>query len=185
MSAPTLTSSRLILRPWRESDLPAFASMNADSRVMRFFPATLSRQDSDALAARIRARMQAHPFGFWAVEIPGVADFAGFVGLSIPAFEAHFTPCMEIGWRLAAPFWGCGYATEAATAALDHAFHTLNVPEVVAFTATSNLPSRAVMERLGMLHDADEDFDHPAVPEGHALRRHVLYRMRKQGWPPR
>jgi ribosomal-protein-alanine N-acetyltransferase len=185
MSAPTLTTSRLLLRHWRDDDLPAFARMNADPRVMRHFPAPLSRQDSDAFAARIRARMQENAFGLWAVEIPGLTDFAGFVGLSVPAFEAHFTPCMEIGWRLAPSFWGCGYATEAANAALDHAFRTLNVDEVVSFTAPRNLPSRAVMERLGMRHNPDEDFDHPALPEGHALRRHVLYRLAKQDWSQR
>lgn len=185
MSAPTLSTSRLVLRHWVDEDLPAFARMNADARVMKYFPTLLSRADSDAFAARIRARMQENPFGLWALEIPGHARFAGFVGLSVPAFEAHFTPCMEIGWRLDASFWGHGYATEAAAAALDHAFHTLNVAEVVSFTAACNAPSRAVMERLGMRHKPDEDFDHPAVPERHALRHHVLYRSAKQDWQQR
>ena len=143
---------------------------------MEYFLKPLSREESDAMAARIEANLAQRGFGLWAVEIPTVTPFAGFIGLSIPSFPAHFTPCVEIGWRLAAEFWGRGYATEGARAVLDLAFTKLRMVEVVSFTATINQPSRRVMERIGMTHDSAEDFDHPNIAAGHPLRRHVLYR---------
>src|SRR5262249_27810186 len=146
-------------------------------RVMEFFPAPLSREESDAQVDRIEAHFDRHGFAQWAVEIPGVAPFAGFIGLSIPRFEAHFTPCVEIGWRLAAPHWGRGFATEGARAALAFGFKTLGLAEIVSFTAVVNLRSRRVMEKLGMTHQPGDDFDHPVLPEGHWLRRHALYRI--------
>lgn len=176
MSAPVLSTSRLILRPWRDSDLPAFAELNADPQVMRYFPAVLDRQASDALAARIRDRLDTTQFGFWAVQITGVTDFAGFIGLSVPSFDAPFMPCVEIGWRLARPYWKMGYASEGARAALAYAFDTLRLPQVVAYTAAINTSSILVMQRLGMRHHASDDFGHPALPEDHPLRQHVLYR---------
>jgi RimJ/RimL family protein N-acetyltransferase len=106
-----------------------------------------------------------------------VTPFAGFVGLSVPGFEAQFTPCVEIGWRLDAAYWNRGYASEAARAALEFGFASLHLEEVVSFTVPGNVRSRRVMEKLGMTHSPDDDFDHPALPEGHALRRHVLYRL--------
>jgi RimJ/RimL family protein N-acetyltransferase len=175
---PTIRTSRLRLRLWRDEDLPAFAALNADPTVMEFFPKPLDRAESDALAARIRGHFARHGFAQWAVEVPGVADFIGFVGLSVPSFEAHFTPCIEIGWRLAAEHWGRGYATEAARAALDFGFRQLDLEEIVSFTVPANRRSRAVMERIGMTRTPTDDFDHPALPEGHPLRRHVLYRAR-------
>ena len=153
--------------------------MNADPRVMEFFPACLSRQDSDAMLDRLHANIAERGFGFWALEIEGVASFAGTVGLSVPRFVAHFTPCIEVGWRIAADFWGQGYATEAAKAALAFGFDQLQQSEIVAFTVPANVKSRRVMEKAGMTHDPAGDFDHPSLPEGHALRRHVLYRKRK------
>jgi RimJ/RimL family protein N-acetyltransferase len=172
-----LKTERLLLRPWRDDDLAPFAAMNADPEVMRHFPATLDRAESDALAGRIREGFAARGFGNWAVEVPGVTSFAGFVGLSVPRFDAPFMPCVEIGWRLARACWGKGYATEAARAALAFGFGDLKLPEIVSFTAVANLPSRRVMERLDMRHDPTGDFDHPSLPEGHRLRRHVLYRV--------
>jgi len=174
-----LVTPRLRLREWRDRDLAPFAALNADPEVMRYFPEPLDRAASDALVGRIRDHFDRHGFGPWALEISGVAECAGFVGLMVPAFETHFTPCTEIGWRLARAFWGEGYATEAAQAALDYAFEVLKADEVVAMTVPANRPSRAVMERLGMTRDAADDFDHPRVPEGHELRRHVLYRKRR------
>jgi len=174
-----LVTPRLRLREWRDSDLAPFAALNADAQVMRYFPEPLDRAASDALVGRIRDHFVRHGFGPWAVEISGVAECAGFVGLMVPAFEAHFTPCVEIGWRLARAVWGRGYATEAARAALDYAFTALKADEVVAMTVPSNRPSRAVMERLGMTRDPADDFDHPNLPVGHALQRHVLYRKRR------
>jgi RimJ/RimL family protein N-acetyltransferase len=145
--------------------------------VAEFLHAPLSREESDALIARIEAHFDEHGFGLWAVEVPGVAPLAGFVGLSVPRFEARFTPCVEIGWRLAPACWGSGYATEGARAALDFGFGELGLEEIVSFTVPANTRSRRVMEKLGMSHRAEDDFDHPALPEGHRLRRHVLYRL--------
>lgn len=171
-----LRTERLLLRRWRAADRAPFAALNADPRVVEFLPGPLSRAESDALAARIDALVAQHGFAPWAVEVPGEVPFAGFVGLAVPAFEAAFTPCVEIAWRLAASCWGRGYATEAARAALAFGFEHLGLAEIVAFTVPANLRSRRVMERLGMTHDPADDFDHPALPAGHALRRHVLYR---------
>jgi len=174
-----LVTPRLRLREWRDSDLAPFAALNADPEVMRYFPEPLDRAASDALVGRIRDHFARHGFGPWAVEIPGVAECAGFVGLMVPTFEAHFTPCVEIGWRLARTAWGKGYATEAARAALDYGFNVLNLYEIVSMTVPANRPSRAVMERLGMARNPADDFDHPRLPVGHALQRHVLYRKRR------
>jgi RimJ/RimL family protein N-acetyltransferase len=150
--------------------------MNADPAVMEFFLKPLDRAESDATAARIRDHFACRGFGPWAVEVPGVAEFIGFVGLSVPTFQAHFTPCVEIGWRLARDHWGRGYATEAARAALEFGFGQLALGEIVSFTTALNLRSQRVMQRIGMTRSPADDFDHPAVPEGHPLRRHVLYR---------
>jgi len=182
VTPPTLRAERLLLRPWREEDLRPFAAMNADPRVMEFFPALLTREESDALAARCQTRLVERGFGLWAVEIPGVAPFAGCVGLAVPGFVAPFTPCVEVGWRLAHAHWGNGYATEAARAAVAFGFDTLRLDEILAFTVPSNRASRRVMEKLGMTRDPGADFDHPGVPEGHPLRRHVLYRLAREAW---
>ncbi len=182
---PILTTARLRLRQWREEDLAPFAALNADPQVMEFFPKVLTRAESDAVAGRIRDHFARHGFGLWAVEAPGVADFVGFVGLAIPSFEAHFTPCVEIGWRLAREHWGHGYATEAATAALAFGFGDRSLEEIVAFTVPANIPSRRVMGRLGMRHSPSDDFEHPAIADGHPLRSHVLYRLRRADWKPR
>lgn len=173
----TLTTARTVLRPWRPEDLPAFAELNADREVMRHFPTTLDRAQSDAVAERLRNHMRTHGFGPWALEIPGVTPFAGFVGLMRVGFDAPFVPAVEIGWRLARPWWGKGYASEAARAAARFAFDVLQLDELVSFTAPANVRSRAVMTRIGMRHCPDEDFLHPLIPPGHRLRRHVLYRL--------
>jgi RimJ/RimL family protein N-acetyltransferase len=174
-----LQTRRLLLRPWRESDLEPFAALNTDPAVMEHFAKPLDRSESDAFVARIRAHFAREGFGFWAVEVPGVAPLVGLVGLARPAFEAHFTPCVEVGWRLAREHWGKGYATEAARASIRFGFEQLGPDEIVSFTVPGNVRSRAVMERIGMTRSADDDFDHPALPEGHRLRRHVLYRIRR------
>lgn len=168
-----LYTQRLILRDWRDSDLDAFAALTADPEVMRHFPAVLDRAESDALAERLRARIAEDGIGFWAVERPGVADFIGFVGLSRIRFEAPFAGNVEIGWRLAREHWGQGLASEAARACLHFGFDTMDLPRIVSFTVPENQRSRRVMEKLGMRHEGE--FDHPLLPAGHALRRHVLY----------
>lgn len=178
----TLTTPRLILREWRDEDLPAFAALNADPRVMEFMPKIMTRDESDAMVARIRDHFARRGFGLWAVEVAGCAPFIGFIGLSVPRFEAHFTPCVEVGWRLAFDYWGRGYATEGARAALRYGFEELKLEEIVSFTAVVNRRSSAVMERIGMSHEAADDFDHPVLPAGHPLRRHVLYRMSRSAW---
>jgi RimJ/RimL family protein N-acetyltransferase len=171
-----LSTERLLLRPWRPEDREPFARLNADPRVMEYFPAVLTREESDAGADRIHDHFARRGWGFWAVEIAGVTPFAGFIGLGTPRFEAHFTPCTEIGWRLAAEFWGKGYASEGARAALAFGFDRLGLTEIVSFTAVSNARSRRVMERIGMVRDVSGDFDHPNVPVGSPVRPHVLYR---------
>jgi RimJ/RimL family protein N-acetyltransferase len=182
MLVPTLTTTRLRLRNWQDADLEPFASLNADPRVMEHYPATLDRAQSDAFAIRARTKLAERGFGLWALEVRDGAPFVGYVGLAEPSFQAHFTPCIEIGWRLAYDHWGRGYASEAASAVLEHAFGMLALSEIVAFTAVGNRRSRRVMERLGMHRVPSEDFDHPSLPEGHPLRPHVLYRLTRQSW---
>lgn len=165
------------MRPWRPSDREPFAALNADPQGMEHFPAPLSRKESDAFAAASAEAITRQGWGRWALEIAETGEFIGFTGLHRPTFEAHFLPAVEIAWRLSRRSWGKGYATEAATAALDVAFDRLGLDEVVSFTAAANLRSRAVMERLGMTRDPAEDFDHPVLPSGHRLRRHVLFRL--------
>jgi RimJ/RimL family protein N-acetyltransferase len=172
-----LRTDRLCLRRWRLDDRVAFARLNADPRVMEFFPRLLATAESDAMVDRIEAHFQTHGFGWWAIEIPGITQFAGFVGLAIPRFTAAFTPCVEIGWRLDADYWNHGYATEGARAALEFGFQTLRLQEIVSFTVPANVRSRRVMEKIGMTHSEADDFEHPVLPEGHPLRRHVLYRL--------
>lgn len=155
-----------MLRGWRISDLETFAAMNADPRVMRFMPSLLTREQSDAYATRIADH--------FVVELDD--EFIGVTGLSRPTFGAHFTPCVEIGWRFRADFHNRGYATEAARAVLAYGFE-MGLDEIVSFTVPHNLPSRRVMEKLGMRFEGE--FDHPRLPEGHELRRHVLYRIKR------
>ena len=179
---PELRTERLLLRGWRDSDLESFAALNADPAVMEFMPRSLERAECDAIVGRIRDHFAEHGFGWWAVEVPGIAPFIGFVGISVPRFEAHFMPCVEIGWRLARAYWGKGYATEAARAANAFGFEQAGLDEIVSFTAMVNRRSLSVMRRLGMTHDRSDDFDHPALAEDHPLCRHVLYRMRRRDW---
>lgn len=172
-----LRTERLVLRRWRDEDRDPFAALNADPVVMEHYPATLSRAESDAFVDRVEAHLDEAGWGLWAVEVAESGDFAGYVGLWPASFEAHFTPAVEVGWRLARAHWGRGYATEAARAAVADGFARVGLEEIVSFTAVVNERSQAVMRRLGMTRDPGEDFDHPGLPEGHRLRRHVLYRL--------
>jgi RimJ/RimL family protein N-acetyltransferase len=171
-----------MLRHWRESDREPFARLNADLRVMEHMPHVLSKQDSDALADRIGVHFRQHRFGLCAVELRRDGSFIGFIGLSVPSFDAPFTPCVEVGWRLAADCWGQGLATEGANAIVRYGFETLGLDELVSFTVPANARSLRVMGKLGMTHDPADDFDHPRLPPGHPLRRHVLYRLNRSVW---
>jgi ribosomal-protein-alanine N-acetyltransferase len=164
------------------ADREPFAAMNADPAVMEHFPSTLSRRESDELVDAIIAGFDLNGFGLWAVELLQDGRFIGFTGLSVATFEASFTPAVEVGWRLARWAWGSGYATEAATAALEFGFSEARLEEVVSFTSVENTRSQAVMRRIGMTHDAADDFEHPRIPLGHRLRLHVLYRVSRQQW---
>ena len=160
--------------------------MNEDPRVMEYLMGAVTREARestvDASMLRIQAHFEAHGFGWWAAEVPGIAPFIGFVGLSHATFDAHFTPCVEIGWRIAFPFWGSGYATDGARAVLAFAFESLGLSEVVSMTVPNNARSRNVMRKLGMTHAPIDDFEHPRVPDGHPLRHHVLYRISRERW---
>jgi RimJ/RimL family protein N-acetyltransferase len=182
LAVPVLETARLRLRGWRESDLEPFAALNDDPLVMEHFPSRLTRAESDAMAASIGEHFARHGFGLWAVEVPGAADFIGFVGLSVPRFVSHFTPCVEVGWRLASEHWGRGYAPEAARAALRFGFEQVGLDQIVSFTVPANLRSRRVMEKIAMRRDPGDDFDHPSLAEDHPLQRHVLYRMSRVDW---
>lgn len=174
---PELETERLRLRPWCDADLPPFAKLNADPVVNEFLLGPIGRLESDLAAGRIRAHFAERGFGLWAVEVRGEIPFAGFVGLSVPSFDAHFTPCVEVGWRLSRLAWGKGYAPEAARAALRFGFEELGLSEIVSFTVPENRRSRRVMEKIGMRNDPADDFAHPKLDAHHPLSAHVLYRV--------
>jgi RimJ/RimL family protein N-acetyltransferase len=174
-----IETERLILRRWRSDDVEPFAAMNADPRVMEFYPKTLSRPETEAMIATIEQRIERDGFGMWATELKQTGALIGFIGLNVPSYPLPFSPCVETGWRLAFDQWGKGYAQEGARAALAFGFEKAGLAEIVAFTAVINVRSRRVMEGVGMTYDPAGDFDHPHVPEGDRLRRHVLYRRRR------
>jgi RimJ/RimL family protein N-acetyltransferase len=167
---------QVTLRQWRDCDLEPYTAMNADPEVMRYFPSLLSREQSEASLARQRSFIEQRGWGLWVLEVDG--SFAGFTGLAIPSFDAPFVPCVEVGWRLRREYWGKGLAYRGALQALNYGFSILKLAEIVSFTAAVNTPSRRLMARLGFGHDAASDFEHPSIPEGHELRRHVLYRKK-------
>jgi len=175
MSDLVLETERLRLRAWREEDIPLFARMGADPEVMRYFPRPLTAEESRAMVQKIRAGMAERGYGFWAAERKADGSFLGLIGLSLADFQSDFTPCCEIGWRLARAYWGYGYATEGARGCLGHAFDALGLESVCSFTSVHNGRSERVMRRLGMRRVGE--FDHPRLEPGHLLRRHVLYRI--------
>ena len=182
---PTIRTERLILRPWQDEDREPFAKMNADPRVREYFPGILSRQESDAFVTLMSDHIERWGWGLWAASLIQTDEFIGFIGLENVHFSAPFnksTPAVEIGWRLAFNHWGKGYATEGARVVLHYGFDTLNLEEIVSFTAVHNRRSRHVMEKIGMHHDEIDDFDHPKLPDEHPLRRHVLYRLKSDQW---
>jgi RimJ/RimL family protein N-acetyltransferase len=171
-----IETERLILRPWRDADRAPFYSLNSDPRVMEFFPAVLTRAQSDDLVDRCDVHYRQHGFTFFAAELRATGELIGFIGIARTPMP-HLVPLVEIGWRLAFEYWNRGLATEGARAALRYGFVELNLPEIVAFTAAGNVRSRRVMEKVGMAHDPADDFDHPKIPAGNPLQRHVLYRI--------
>lgn len=177
-----LVTDRLVLRRWSSADRVPFAELNADAEVMRYLPAPLTRAESDALVDRIEAGFDEFGFGLWALEVRATGTFIGFVGLTRQTFQAHFTPTVEVGWRLARSSWGNGYATEAARTALTFGFTEAGLDEIVSMTTRTNTRSRAVMDRLGMARDVADDFQHPLLPDGHPLSPHVLYRTTRERW---
>lgn len=170
-------TDRIVLRAWTDEDLEPFAHLNADPEVMEYFPEALDRDQSDALARRIREQIQSEGFGLWALEVEG--RFAGFVGLNRTTFETPMGPHVEIGWRLARWAWGRGLATEAASAVLDLGFRSHGLDEIFSFTTATNSRSEAVMRRIGMVRRPDFDFDHPRTPDWWG-RRHIVYRATPQ-----
>lgn len=182
MTGPTLETERMILRDWVDDDLEPFAAINADPAVMRHFSVVLDRAGSDELVRKIKTHCQSFGFGLFAMERRNDGALLGFTGLAAVPFTAHFTPAMEIGWRLGSQYWGRGYATEAATEVVRFAFEDAALGDLVSMAVPANEPSIAVMQRIGMRHDAVDDFDHPAFPLGHRLSRHVLYRLSADQW---
>jgi len=179
-----LETERLILRQWKDADLPKFSALNCDAQVMEFFPSILSEQESNRMAAKIQQLINKQGWGFWAVEEKTSEEFIGFVGLHKVRTNLPFYPNVEIGWRLAKPFWQKGYATEAAIAAMNYAFETLELKQVISFTAVTNLRSQAVMKKLGMV-DVKKNFQHPEIETGNSLREHVLYQISRSQWMER
>ena len=170
---------RLILRNWLESDLEPFFKLNSDPNVMEFMPNLLTREQSDEMAKSISNEFKLNGFGLWALEIKETGKFIGFTGLNRPKFASHFTPCVEVGWRIQYESWGNGYATEAAQKALEIGFDKFDLEQIVSFTVPQNVRSINVMKKLGMTYDSKDDFDHPKLNIGHHLRRHVLFRLNK------
>ncbi len=179
---PIIRTDRLVLRQWSTADLEPFARLNADPKVMEYFPGLKTKEESDHSVSLMSGHIEKYGWGFWAASLAATAEFIGFIGLEDVYFKTTFTPAVEIGWRLAFKYWGRGYATEGAIASLHYGFETLKLNEIVSFTAVGNRRSRAVMERIGMHHDSKDDFDHPKLSEGHPLRRHVLYRLAADEW---
>lgn len=173
-----IKTSRLILRPWKKEDLEPLCRLNSDSHVMEFLLTPLSHEESKARLDVYSRHISDNGWGLWAVSVPGVSDFIGWIGLWPISFESHFTPAIEVGWRLLPEFWGYGYATEGAKAALQYGFDILKLDEIVAITVPANVRSRRVMEKLGMHTDPSDNFEHPKVPAGHPLKEHVLYRLK-------
>tara|TARA_R110002110_G_scaffold61931_3_gene173318 strand:+ start:208 stop:762 length:555 start_codon:yes stop_codon:yes gene_type:complete len=184
MKPVTLKTDRLVLRPWRNDDFEAFAAMSADPQVMRYLIPLNSRAESDAVATTLKAYIETNGFGFWAMEIPGIAPFIGFTGLLRVGSAMPFAPAVEVGWRLARPHWGKGYASEAARAALAFGFDTLELDEIVSMTVPANKRSQSVMQRIGMTRDETGDFKHSKLPDGDPLQNHFLYRKARKAIRP-
>ena len=170
----SIETKRLGLRNWKETDIPLFIEMNRDNRVMEFFPTLLSAEESMAMIERTKKFIAENQFGLWAVEIKGIHEFIRYTGLARPRFKTDFTPCVEIGWRLANKYWGNGFATEAAHTSIDYGFHVIKLDEILSFTSVLNVRSINVMKKIGM--GFVKKFSHPNIEEGHRLKEHLLYK---------
>lgn len=175
----TIRTTRLILRLWEDKDLEPFTHLNQDPKVLEFLPGSLTFDECAQWVKRINQHFEEHGFGLWAAMLK-TGEFIGYIGLNVPSFDAHFTPCVEIGWRLASEYWGKGYATEGARAVLRYGFNSLDLKEIVAFTVPANIRSIRVMEKIGMKRDLSGDFHHPTLSKDHPLSLHVLYRIQNQ-----
>ncbi|MFO1019273.1 MAG: GNAT family N-acetyltransferase [Planctomycetales bacterium] len=184
LGVPEFETARLWMRGWRDEDREPFARMNADPHVMEHFPSLVSREESDAMIERIGQRFAEQGFGLWALERKDNGEFIGFTGLNVPRFEEWFTPCVEIGWRLAFEAWGQGFASEAARRALAYGFEAVHLEKIVSFTSIPNVRSQRVMQRIGMRHEPAWVFEHPSVSEGSPLRTHLLYEIRREQFDP-
>lgn len=174
-----IETDRLLLRRWKSADLEPFVRLNSDPRVMKYFPSILDRSQVEDFILRMEKQIDSRGFGFWACELKEEGSLIGAVGLNAPSFEASFTPCVEIGWRLSYEYWGRGLAPEAARAVIEFGFRKLGLTEILSWTSKENFQSQRVMEKIGMTRDPSSDFDHPRIPEGHWLRPHVLFRISK------
>ena len=177
-----LRTPRLLLRQWKDDDLDAWCEMNADAEVRKYFASVNKRVDSEGEASRAKANIAHRGWGFWAIEVPAVDTFIGFVGLHAPPFPAPWQPAVEIGWRLKRASWRHGYATEAAMAARNFAFNQLELPQIIAMSVVTNEPSHRVMHRIGMTRWEGMEFDHPRVPEDWPLKRHIVHRITRDEW---
>lgn len=179
-AVPGIKTARLLLRQWKQEDFQPFSEMSLDERVMEFFPSPLDAKESEAVASTCQALIKERGWGFWAVELNENKKFIGFIGLHIPTADLPFSPCVEVGWRLAHPYWGKGYATEGAKATLRFGFSALGLKEIVAFTSVLNKKSINVMLKSGM--ERPEEFNHPDIPSNHRLYPHVVYRLSREKW---
>ncbi|MBX9770450.1 MAG: GNAT family N-acetyltransferase [Candidatus Obscuribacterales bacterium] len=177
-----LETERLFLRHWQESDVEPFCAITSDPEVRRYYPNVLSASETKTLVVRIKAHFEKENFGLWSVELKSTGEFIGYTGLQKPTIEAHFMPCVEIGWTIAKKHWGNGYAPEAAAKALEDGFTRIGLDEIVSFTTVSNDKSIRVMEKLGMTRNPKDDYSHPLLPQGHPLKPHVLFRLSKSEW---
>lgn len=177
-----IQTERLILRQWCDQDIDPYRKLNADPKVMEFFPNTWSQEASDISLKSARNHIEKYGWGKWAVSLLKTGEFIGRIGLEDVDFQASFSPNIELGYRIAYKYWGNGYAVEGAKAALEHGFRQLNLEEIVAFTPMQNMRSQIVMQRIGMHHSPKDDFDHPKLPKEHRLSKHVLYRLNKMDW---
>jgi RimJ/RimL family protein N-acetyltransferase len=175
-------TERLFLREWQDKDFEPFFALNQDVDVMRYFPNVFSHQETVDLVTKIKNKFRAHDFGFYSCELKNTGQFIGSIGLNVPDFSAHFTPCVEVGWRVAKEFWGQGLAVEASQKCLEIGFNQFGLDEIVSFTAKINTNSQRVMQKLGMTNNEAEDFHHPKLDHNHSLALHVLYRMPKSLW---